>query len=116
MNGRIARSLLLSLALSACAGTLPAPPKGTQLGAEPAVVPTMPPPGKVAVVAKPPETMKNPVWIDGEWEWTGRRWQWKEGRWEDAKPGLYYASPMTLRLSDGTIAHYKGRWTKEAAE
>jgi hypothetical protein len=104
---------LASIALLACSGTLPMPPKGSHQGAEPVIVPTMPPPGRVLVVGKAPESMKNPVWIDGEWLWTGRRWQWKDGRWEDAQPGQYYAAPLTLRLSDGTIAHYKGHWTKE---
>lgn len=102
----------LSIALTGCMGSLPTPPKGTQLGAEPIRVPAMPPPGKVEVVPKPPEAMKNPVWIDGEWEWTGRRWQWKAPRWEDLQPGMAYAQPMTVRLSDGSLVHYKGRWTK----
>lgn len=109
-------ALLLSLALAACSGSLPAPPRGSHAGVDYTVVPTMPPPGKVAVVQKPPPAMKKPVWIDGEWEWSGRRWQWKEGRWEDAPPGMYFAPTMTLRLADGTLAHYKGRWTKEAAQ
>lgn len=104
--------LALSLSLSACSGSLPSPPKGTQVGAEPVNVPSMPPPGKVEIVPPRPESMKNPVWIDGEWEWKGRRWVWKEPRWEDLEPGALWAPPMTIRLNDGSLVHYKGRWIR----
>lgn len=102
------------LALAACTPALPLPKTGPHLGDEPVSVPTTPPPGKVEVVVAPPATLKAPVWIDGEWEWTGRRWQWKEARWEEPK-GDYWAPALTLRLANGTLAHFPGAWKKGAA-
>lgn len=105
---------LLAFALAACTGALPVPKSGPHIGDDPIVVPTLPPPGKVEVVQQPPSTMKHPLWIDGEWEWTGRRWQWKAGRWEEPE-GDYWAPPITVRMSDGTLAHFGGRWKKGPA-
>lgn len=102
-------TLLLALVLVACGGSLPAPKGGPHIGDEPVLVPAPPPPGKVQVVPPPPTTMKKPVWIDGEWDWTGRRWQWRDGRWEEPQ-GEYWAAAITVRLADGTLAHFKGRW------
>ena len=73
----------------------------------------MPPPGKVEVVPSRPKGMKHPVWIDGEWEWSGRRWTWKEHGWQEAPPGESYAPPTTRRLPDGRLVHYPGTWSDE---
>ncbi len=73
----------------------------------------MPPPGKVETVPPRPKDMKHPVWVDGEWEWTGRRWTWKEHGWEDQQPGMVYAPPLTRRVPDGRIEHLRGIWRKE---
>jgi len=102
------------ITLVACSAAIRVPPTGPHLGDDPIAVPTRPPPGKVQVVPPPPATAKKPVWIDGEWEWTGRRWQWKDGRWEEMQ-GDYWAPAITVRLSDGSLAHFKGRWKKGAA-
>jgi len=110
---RLALALAAAGALTACGrGALPLPVTGSHAGETPVAVPTPPPPGSVEIVGKPPENLKHPVWIDGDAEWTGRRWQWKPGRWEEAMVGGYYAPPATVRLPDGTLAHYKGTWRK----
>jgi hypothetical protein len=106
--------LLLGFALAACTGALPVPKTGPHIGDDPIVVPTEPPPGKVQVVPPPPAEMKKPVWIDGEYEWNGRRWVWKAGRWEEPQ-GDYWATAITVRMPDGTLAHFKGQWKKGAA-
>lgn len=105
---------LFALALAACTGSLPLPKTGPHLGDDPILVPIVPPPGKVQVVPPPPATMKNPVWIDGEYSWNGRRWVWNAGRWEEPK-GDYWAPSLTVRMPDGSLAHFKGRWKKRPA-
>jgi hypothetical protein len=109
------RALLLAaaIALTACGGShLPLPATGPHTGDKPVLVTTLPPPGKVEIVGKPDEKLKSPVWLDGEWDWTGRRWEWKEGRWEEPMPDGYYAPPRTVRDKDGSLAYYKGVWKK----
>jgi hypothetical protein len=69
----------------------------------------MPPPGKVEIVTPRPNTMKHPVWIDGEWEWNSRRWLWKENGWHDEPPDKGYAPPITRRLPDGRILYLPGK-------
>ena len=112
---------LLAVSLLACGGGLPEPRYTKHDGETPQVVPSMPPPGKVEIVPPRPATLKHPVWIDGEWEWTGRRWTWKEpgkdpGKapgWVDAPPDAAYALPLTLRLPDGRLVHFPGGWKKD---
>lgn len=105
-------SLSLVLALTACGSGLPVPKTGPHIGDTPVSVPTPPPPGKVQVIGPPPAALKQPVWIDGEWDWNGRRWQWREGRWEEPK-GEYWAQAITVRFPDGALAHFKGIWKKK---
>jgi hypothetical protein len=76
----------------------------------------MPPPGKVEVVPPRPKDLKHPVWIDGEWEWSGRRWTWKEHGWQELPSGESYALPTTRRLADGRLGHYPGAWKSDAAK
>lgn len=104
---------LASLALAACGPALPVPEVGSHLGDDPVSVPSMPPPGRVEIIPPQPPPPKKTVWIDGEWEWGGRRWQWKEGRWEEPK-GDTFAPAITVRMSDGSIVHFKGTWKKNA--
>jgi hypothetical protein len=115
------RSFVLGalLALSspvACGGSLPQP-RFTQHGPEekPQEVPTPPPSGKVEIVPKKPAELKHAVWIDGEWEWTGRRWVWKEHGWQEEPPGEAYAPPITMRRPppEGTLVHLPGTWKKD---
>jgi hypothetical protein len=85
-------------------------------GPPPQYVPTMPPPGKVEVVPPRPKDLKHPVWVDGEWEWSGRRWTWKEHGWQEQPQGESYALPTTRRLADGRLGHYPGAWTSDTAK
>ncbi len=105
-------AILAVFAIAACGPALPPPRTGPHTGDEPITVPTSPPPGKVEIVPPKPATMKDPVWVDGQWDWNGRRWTWKEGGWIDQEPGSYYAPPATLRLADGTLAYFRGVWKK----
>lgn len=114
MRRALALAALLALAATpGCGSGLNLPVTGRHADdEEPVSVPTPPPPGKVEIIAKPPANLKDPVWIDGEMDWTGRRWQWREGRWEVPPPDSYYAPPATVRRADGSLAHYKGAWKK----
>jgi hypothetical protein len=107
---------LLACGVLACGGSLPQP-RFTQHGADetPVDVPTPPPPGKVEIVPKRPPELKHPVWIDGEWEWTGRRWVWKDHGWQEEPPGEAYAPPLTMRRPppEGTLVHLPGTWKKD---
>jgi hypothetical protein len=102
------------LLVVACTGTLPEPPlgDGRHTGDEPQIVLSMPPPGKVQIAPPRPPTMRDAVWIDGEWEWTGRRWVWQDHGWQSAEPKSVYELPSTKRLPDGRLVHFAGRWKK----
>lgn len=113
MIARLALALSMSV-LAACGGAIPSPPAAPHTGDTPITVPSMPPPGRVEIVPPSPATLKNAVWIDGEWEWTGRRWAWKSGRWEELEPGAAWAGPLTVRTPDGSLSHFKGTWKKGA--
>lgn len=105
--------VVLAVSLLACGGSLPEPRYTTHDGEKAQVVPSMPPPGKVEIVPARPPALKHPVWIDGEWEWTGRLWTWKEHGWVDPSPGDAYALPLTQRLPDGRLVHFHGVWKKD---
>ncbi len=107
------RQLLLALPalVACCAGALPEPPlgEGSVPGEQSQVVLTMPPPGRVQIVPPRP-TLRNAVWIDGEWAWNGRRWVWQDHGWQSTVPDQVYALPRTTRLSDGRLIHSPGQW------
>jgi hypothetical protein len=117
MTPRAATPLVLvALALAGCAGIpmpLPGghPPRGAPGYVEPLPVPGPPEPGRVEIIPPRPPGLQHPVWIDGQWVWTGRRWQWKEGGWEEQLPGRYYAPPIYVRLDDGSMFYVPGAWT-----
>jgi hypothetical protein len=105
-----------ALALAGCSA-LPVPrpgsvpPEGAPDHLAPVPVPSPPDPGKVEITTPRPKDLKNPVWVDGQWMWTGRRWQWKEGGWEEQPPDRYYTAPWYVRLDDGAMFYVPGRWT-----
>jgi hypothetical protein len=101
-----------ALALFGCAAVsiVPVPKTGPHQGEEPVLVPFPAPPPRVEVIGNAPTTMKDAVWIDGEWLWKARRWVWQGGHWDLPLPGGYYAPPVTVRLADGALAHYAGAW------
>jgi hypothetical protein len=100
----------LALVLPACGSSVPVPKTGPHTNEEPVLVPYPPPPARVEVIPSPPKDLKNPVWVDGEWQWKGRRWVWQAGQWELPYPDGYYAPPATVRLADGTLVYYSGDW------
>jgi hypothetical protein len=109
-------ALSVLLALAGCSGGLPQPRFGPHGNDEVGqVVPTPPPPGQVEIIPQRPAGLKHPVWLDGEWEWSGRRWVWKEHGWQEEPPGEVYALPVTRRQpqSDGKLVHLPGTWRKD---
>lgn len=112
-------ALLLFAATAALFGCtpvsiIPVPPTGPHIGEVPALVPYPAPAARVEVVGQAPASMKDAVWIDGEWLWKSRRWVWQGGHWDLPLPGGYYAPPVTVRLGDGALAHYAGAWKSVA--
>jgi hypothetical protein len=113
---RRAAIALVASALLSCGEGLHVPPYGPHKGAAFAIVPYPPPPAHAEIVGPLPDDRAEWVWIDGEWQWKGRRWVWKSGEWQRAQPGAYYALPATVRLSNGTLAWFPGRWELIADE
>lgn len=103
-------ALALAFSLSGCSSGLPVPPRGPHTSDEAMVVPYPPPPARVEVVPPPPPELAGAVWVDGEWQWRGRRWVWQRGLWEVPYPGSYYAPSATVRLADGRLMWFAGRW------
>lgn len=104
---RFAFACCVAAALSACAAKLPVPPPGPHTGDTPILVPYPPPAARVEIVMPGPP---GAVWVDGQWEWQARRWVWKPGEWVKRVPTSTYAPPATVRLADGTLAWFEGRW------
>lgn len=109
---------MLALLLLACTPTssLPLPKTGPHVGEEAVIVPYPPPPAKVQVIPDRPEKPKDLVWIDGQWLWRSQRWIWQEGKWEEPHKNGYYAIPMTIMVSDGSIRYFAGSWHDGAAK
>lgn len=110
-RGHVRRALLVVAAaasLSACSHALPTPPTGPHLAESPVEIPYPPPAARVDVVPQPPQDMKHPAWIDGQWLWRGRRWVWEAGRWVDLGPDQFYARPTVQWLSDGRLMWFAG--------
>jgi hypothetical protein len=106
----LAFTAAIAALLSACGASVPVPKTGPHTNEEPVLVPYPPPPARVEVIPSPPPNLKDPVWIDGEWQWKGRRWVWQPGQWELPYADGYYALPTTVRLADGTLVYYPGDW------
>ncbi|AKT36224.1 hypothetical protein [Chondromyces crocatus] len=107
------RLLILCASLSplACGNAIPTPELGRHSPQDPfAIVPYPPPPAHVEVVPGPPEGVKDPVWVDGEWQWRNRRWVWLPGRWEEPYPGAFFAPSTTVRRPDGGLVWFGGVW------
>jgi hypothetical protein len=108
---RAAFALIVASALVACSSALPTPKMGAHENEEPIPVPFPPPPAHVEVIPDPPAAQKKKaVWVDGAWEWKGHRWIWQGGQWEVPEPNSMYAPPLTVRLADGSLAHFPGVW------
>lgn len=106
--------VVVVLALAGC-NTLPVPRMGSHgTDTQSVDVTEMPPPAKVEEPTERPPDMKQPVWIAGQWMWTGHDWTWKDGRWEEDKEGEVYAPPKTMRAPDGKLVHYPGTWTERS--
>lgn len=91
-----------------CSSGLPRPPYSAQKTADLQEVPFPPPPGRVEFVPDQPNAAS--VWIDGEWEWTGRVWTWKRGRWVEPIPNATFSPWTTVRGADGMLYLAGGTW------
>jgi hypothetical protein len=96
-----------------CQSNLPVPATTSHANELSIPVPYPPPPARAEVIPEMPIDMKSPVWVDGDWQWKGRRWVWQPGQWVVPYPGSLYAPPKAVRLSDGTIGWYPGKWVLE---
>jgi len=105
-------ALAVAPLLAGCGSAIASPKLGPHYQEEPLAVPYPPPPARVETIPRHPREMKNPVWLDGEWQWKGRRWVWQEGHWELPLAGGYYAPATTLRIADGTLYYYQGEWKR----
>lgn len=101
--------LVALLGLAGCGGSpIPLPEIGPHVREAPVLVPYPPPAARVEIV--PTRPGKQEVWIDGEWTWERRRWVWRRGRWEVPPPNSYWAPPVTMRQSDGSLGFFGGGW------
>lgn len=111
MSGRgVTWVLSVSTLILGCRQSIPEPRYTSHVGEDAVVVPYPPPAARAERVDKPPTTMKNPIWIDGQWLWRGRRWIWDAGGYHDALPDEAYAPPTLLRISSGELVWYEGHW------
>jgi hypothetical protein len=73
---------------------------------------TVPPPRRVyerrtTVI---PGGYRDPVWVDGDYYWTGSNWQWMPGRYVDRpRPGMRWSRP-TFYTSSGQRYYRSGYW------
>lgn len=94
--------------LCACAYRPPEPPSGPVPEADRIEVPYPPPPARVEVI--PPQKDRREVWVDGQWEWTGKEWRWDEGAWVIPPPGAYFTPWTTEREDDGRLLFAPAAW------
>lgn len=103
-------AITAAAAAAGCGESLPVPVTTSHENETSIPVPYPPPPARAEVIPEVPLAMKEPVWVDGDWQWMGRRWVWHAGKWMVPEPGTAYAPPKTVRLSDGTVGWYPGKW------
>lgn len=105
-------SLTVAFASTGCAHSVPEPAYSAQPNGAFEEVDSAPPPARVEMVPKRPAD-RGAVWIDGEWNWTGRRWAWQYGRWVVPPPGATYSQWATVRRSDGVLLFAPGKFRNE---
>jgi hypothetical protein len=94
--------------LSACNWRVPKPPTGPVPKNAMVRVPFPPPPARVETV--PPKAKELDVWIDGQWDWTGRVWKWTAGYWMTPPPNAYFTPWTTERRADGQLYFARAAW------
>jgi hypothetical protein len=109
----VAACLSLCLALIAsCTSVTPIPPQGPHDATEPFLsVPK--PPDIVHVQMLPPPPDDQSVWVDGQWQWSGRHWKWQEGQWVQPQKKAHYAQPDFVLTPE---ADYQRVISQEGAE
>ncbi|MGH7281474.1 MAG: YXWGXW repeat-containing protein [Polyangiaceae bacterium] len=109
-RSRLQRFLFAAVVMTVlgCSSGLPRPPYSPQKTTDLQEVAFPPPPARVEFVPDQPNS--DSVWIDGEWEWTGRVWTWKRGRWVEPIPSATFSPWATVRGSDGMLYLAGGTW------
>lgn len=104
------RHLIFLAVLAGCPPLLPTPETTHHRGDTFVRVPYPPPAAQVELV--PPQPSEDAVWVDGFYRWTGRDYIWTPGDWVVPEAGLKYAPPMAVRLDDGSLVYYEGKWRR----
>ena len=94
--------------LTACHGSLPAPPSGPVPPDALLEIPYPPPPARVQTV--PPPKQATDVWIDGQWTWSGKEWKWGEGAWVTPPPNAYFTGWKVVLREDGRFLFAAAAW------
>jgi hypothetical protein len=94
---------------SACASTLPGPPRAVHPARAFIEVPYPPPAALVEVVPERPDA-KGVVWVDGHWVWRGRYYVWQRGGWIQPPEDGAYASWQAMLSPDGRLLFAPGAW------
>ena len=91
-----------------CSSSLSRPPSGPLPADAMVEVPYPPPPGRVETV--PAQKKSAEVWIDGQWEWSGRDWRWVPGTWMVPPPHAYFTPWTTKHDPDGRLLFAPAAW------
>lgn len=112
----MARSLTIlaaTLSLTACAPQTPGPPVAPHTGEPPVPVPYPPPTPRVQEIGQRPS--ETAVYVDGQWRWDGGGYAWLNGAWVEPRPGWAYAPPTLVRLRNGELLYYEGKWRQQSS-
>jgi hypothetical protein len=99
----------------ACSGSLPRPPPAPIAPSDYVPVPFAPREPPLEFV--PPSPVKDAVWVDGSWEWTGDRYVWRFGSWVVPPPGARRAHwVLVRRAEDGQLFFAPSSWKDERGD
>ncbi|HHH28016.1 MAG TPA: hypothetical protein ENK57_06690 [Polyangiaceae bacterium] len=101
-------ALCLATLVVGCAPRTPTPPIAPHEGDAPVPVPYPPPSPRAQEIGRRPS--ETAVWVDGQWRWDGGGYAWLSGAWVEPRPGWAYAPPEVVRLRNGELLYYEGRW------
>jgi hypothetical protein len=92
-----------------CSSSLPKPKAGPVPDDALIEVPYPPPAARVEDIPK--QAKPSDVWIDGQWDWTGRDWRWIDGAWMTPPAADAYFTPWTTkRERNGHLLFAPAAW------
>lgn len=100
--------LAVAVMVTSCAPQTPVPPVAPHTGDTPLPVPYPPPAPRAQEIGRQPS--ETAVWVDGQWRWDGGGYAWLAGAWVEPRPGWAYAPPTVVRLRNGELLYYEGKW------